>query len=757
MPLRGALAGPRLLLRRLREVMAEPVSPQARLDKIVVHIASNMVAEVCSVYVLRSDGRLELFATEGLNREAVHLTTMRAGEGLVGLIAESAEPLALADAQSHPAFSYKPETGEEIYHSFLGVPILRGGNTLGVLVVQNRARRTYSEEEIEVLQTTAMLIAEMIASGELQSIVRPGAEIALRRPLALTGAAIAEGVGLGHVILHEPRVVVKHIVAEDLQKEERRLAAAIDEVRESIDKLIDRGDQAGPGEHREVLETFRMFAHDQGWLRRLREAVMTGLTAEAAVERVQNDARAKLQRRTDPYMRERLHDLDDLANRLLHQLTGQPFVTANEDLPDNAILVARTMGPAALLDYDRKKLRGLVLEEGGPSSHVAIVARALGIPAVGEIANITDLVEQGDAIIVDGSSGEVQLRPPADVEAAYGEKARLRARRQEQYRKLRDAPSQTVDGVTVDLHMNAGLLVDLPHVEETGAASIGLFRTELQFMVAPKFPRLNAQIALYRAVMESIGDRTVTFRTLDIGGDKILPYMQTFEEENPALGWRAIRIGLDRPGLLRSQLRAMLRAGAGRQMRIMFPMVAQVQEFDAAKALVAREIAHLQRHGHELPIGIKLGVMVEVPSLLWQLDEILERVDFLSVGSNDLVQYLFAADRDNKRVASRFDPLCAPVLRALKSITDKAALTHTPVTLCGEIGGRPLEAMALIGIGYRGLSMTPSSIGPVKAMVLAIHEAELRALMEDLLARRDGAPSIREELRAFAEAKGVPL
>ena len=757
MPLRGALAGPRLLLRRLREVMAEPVSPQARLDKIVVHIASNMVAEVCSVYVLRSDGRLELFATEGLNREAVHLTTMRAGEGLVGLIAESAEPLALADAQSHPAFSYKPETGEEIYHSFLGVPILRGGNTLGVLVVQNRARRTYSEEEIEVLQTTAMLIAEMIASGELQSIVRPGAEIALRRPIALKGAAIAEGVGLGHVILHEPRVVVKHIVAEDLQKEERRLADAINEVRESIDKLIDRGDQAGPGEHREVLETFRMFAHDQGWLRRLREAVMTGLTAEAAVERVQNDARAKLQRRTDPYMRERLHDLDDLANRLLHQLTGQPFVTANDDLPDNAILVARTMGPAALLDYDRKKLRGLVLEEGGPSSHVAIVARALGIPAVGEIANITDLVEQGDAIIIDGSTGEVQLRPPADVEAAYGEKARLRARRQEQYRKLRDAPSVTTDGVSVDLHMNAGLLVDLPHVEETGAASIGLFRTELQFMVAPQFPRLNAQIALYRAVMESIGDRTVTFRTLDIGGDKILPYMQTFEEENPALGWRAIRIGLDRPGLLRSQLRAMLRAGAGREMRIMFPMVAQVQEFDAAKVLVQREIAHLQRHGHDLPIAIKLGVMVEVPSILWQLDEILERVDFLSVGSNDLVQYLFAADRDNKRVSGRFDPLCAPVLRALKSITDKAAVTGTPVTLCGEIGGRPLEAMALIGVGYRGLSMTPSSIGPVKAMVMAIHEGELRALMEQLLARKDGAASIREELRAYAEAKGVPL
>ena len=389
-----------------------------------------------------------------------------------------------------------------------------------------------------------------------------------------------------------------------------------------------------------------------------------------------------------------------------------------------------------------------------PAAPRALLAKS---PAVGDIANITDLVEQGDAIIVDGSSGEVQLRPPADVEAAYGEKARLRARRQEQYRKLRDAPSLTSDGVKIDLHMNAGLLIDLPHVEETGAASIGLFRTELQFMIASQFPRMNAQIALYRAVMEAVGERTVNFRTLDIGGDKILPYMQTFEEENPALGWRAIRIGLDRPGLLRSQLRAMLQAGARRELRIMFPMVAHAAEFDAAKDLVQREIAHLQRHGYDLPAAIKLGVMLEVPSLLWQLDEILARVDFLSVGSNDLVQYLFAADRDNKRVANRFDALSGPVLRALKLIVDKAAATHTPVTLCGEIGGRPLEAMALIGIGYRGLSMTPSAIGPVKAMVMALHEGELRALMEQLLARKDGAASIREELRAFAEAKGVPL
>jgi phosphotransferase system enzyme I (PtsP) len=752
----GALGGPRLLLRRLREVMAEPVSPQARLDKIVVHIAANMVAEVCSVYVLRADGRLELYATEGLNREAVHLTTMRASEGLVGLIAETAEPLALADAQSHPAFSYRPETGEEIYSSFLGVPILRGGNTLGVLDIQNRARRVYTEEEIEALQTTAMLLAEMIASGELQSYAQPGADLAARRALALKGAPLADGVGLGHVVLHEPRIIIKQLVAEDAKHEMERLERAIAAMRDSIDSLIERGNM-GPGEHRDVLETFRMVAHDRGWLRRLREAVNTGLTAEAAVERVQNDARAKLQRRTEPSMRERLHDLDDLANRLLHQLTGQSFVAAHDELPDNAIIVARTMGPAALLEYDRAKLRGLVLEDAGGGSHVAIVARALGIPAAGDVANILDFVEPGDAIIVDGALGDVHVRPTPDIEHAYAEMARLRARRQEQYRKLRDIPAVTRDGVAIDLHMNAGLLVDLQHVAETGAVSVGLFRTELQFMLASRFPRMSEQEQLYRTAIDLAPGATITFRTLDIGSDKVLPYMTQLKEENPALGWRAIRIGLDRPALLRSQLRAMLRAGAGRELRIMFPMIASLGEFEAAKAMVDLEMAHLLRHGREPPGDLKVGIMVEVPSLLWELPDVCRRVDFISVGSNDLMQYFYAADRDNKRVFQRFDPLSPPFLAALKHIADTARGASTPLTLCGEIGGKPLEALALLALGYRGLSMSAAAIGPVKAMVLATDLRLARTFVGNLLTETKSGPKMREALRRFAEDQGIPI
>jgi phosphotransferase system enzyme I (PtsP) len=752
-----APGGPRLLLRRLREVMAEPVTAQARLDRIVVLIASNMVAEVCSLYVARADGPLELFATEGLNREAVHLTTMLPGEGLVGLIAGTAEPLALSDAQRHPAFSYKPETGEEIYHSFLGVPVLRGGATLGVLVVQNRARRTYSEEEIEALQTTAMLLAEMIASGQLQSLARQGAPIAAPRPLSLTGAPIAEGLGLGHVVLHQPRVVVNKIVADDVAFELDRLEKAIDAMRASVDDLIDRSDDGAAGEHREVLEAFRMIAHDRGWLRRLREAVAGGLTAEAAVERVQNDARARLQRQTDPYLRDRLHDLTDIANRLLHQLAGQSLVLLPSELPENAVLVARSMSPAALLDYDRSRLRGVVLEEGGASSHIAIVARALAIPVVSDIPNISEIAEQGDAIIVDGGAGEVQLRPPPDVEASYAEMARLRARQQDQYRALRDRPGLTLDGVEIGLHMNAGLLIDMPHLSETGAQSIGLFRTELQFMLTPRFPRLGAQEAIYRSVLEAAGDRPVTFRTLDIGGDKMLPYMRRLDEENPALGWRAIRIGLDRPALLRTQLRAMLRAAVGRELRVMIPMVSTVGEFASARDLLQQEVAFADRCGRERPREVKFGAMVEVPALLWQIDEIAAQADFLSVGSNDLMQYLYAADRDNKRVSGRFDPLSPSFLRALKTIADAGARHRKPVTLCGEIGGRPLEAMALIGLGYRHFSMAATAIGPVKAMVLSLHAGATTQGLNAMLATPDHRESLRGPLQDLAGRLAVRL
>jgi len=752
-------SGPRVLLRRLRELMAAALEPQERLDRIVREIASNMVAEVCSLYVLRADSVLELYATEGLNPGSVHRVQLRLGQGLVGTIAASARPLSLSDAQKHPAFAYLPETGEEIYNSFLGVPVLRAGRTLGVLVVQNRTMRHYREDEVEALETVAMVLAEMIATGDLARLVRPGVELDLRRPASFSGLSLNEGVGLGHVVLHEPRIVIKNLFAEDPEAELQRLEAALGSLRLSIDDMLSRREVAFEGEHRAVLEAYRMFANDRGWVRRLDEAVRNGLTAEAAVEKVQSDMRARMMRMSDPFMRERMSDFDDLGNRLLRQLLGHGPETLAETLPKDAIVVARSMGAAELLDYPRDRLRGLVLEDGAPNSHVVIVARAMGLPVVGQMKGAVSMAENGDAIIVDGEDGRIHLRPQQDVEAAYAEKVRFRARRQQLYRELRDKPSLSKDGVTVDLMMNAGLSVDLPQLADSGAAGIGLFRTELQFMVAAQFPRAEEQERLYNEVLRAAGGKPVTFRTIDIGGDKVLPYFKdAVPEENPALGWRAIRLTLDRPALLRTQVRALLKAAGGRELRAMLPMVTEVGEIRQAREVIDREVRHLSRFAHDLPTSLKLGAMVEVPSLLFQLDELMQAVDFVSVGSNDLFQFMTATDRGNTRMSDRFDPLSVPFLRALKLVADAGRRWHTPVTLCGELAGRPVSAMALIGIGFRSISMAPAAIGPVKAMLL---ELPVAALSERLAAAMNGGSGVETDVRAllsaFAEEHGIPL
>ncbi|MBB4350806.1 phosphotransferase system enzyme I (PtsP) [Rhizobium cellulosilyticum] len=756
MPIRDLSAGPRVLLKRLRELMAEPLDPQERLDRIVSQIASNMVAEVCSAYVLRSDGVLELYATEGLNKEAVHLSQLQMGQGLVGTIAASAQPLNLSDAQAHPAFRYLPETGEEIYHSFLGVPILRAGRTLGVLVVQNKASRNYREDEVEALETTAMVIAEMIATGDLKKITAPGLELDLTRAVTIQGNGYNEGIGLGHVVLHEHRIVVTNLLNEDSEKEIIRLAEALGSLRISIDDMLSRRDVAQEGEHREVLETYRMFAHDQGWVRRMEEAIHNGLTAEAAVEKVQSDTKARMMRMTDSYLRERMHDFDDLANRLLRQLTGYSGRSMDE-LPSDSIVLARAMGAAELLDYPRANLRGLVLEDGAVTSHVVIVARAMGIPVVGQAVGLVALAENGDAIIIDGDDGQVHVRPMPDLQNAYEEKVRLRAKRQEQFRALRSVESLTRDGRHISLNMNAGLLVDLPQLAESGAQGIGLFRTELQFMIASTMPKLEEQEAFYRSVIKQAAGRPVTFRTLDIGGDKVVSYFRAQEEENPALGWRAIRLALDRPGLLRTQLRALLKASAGAELRMMIPMVTEVSEIRAVRDLLQKEVQYLSKFGHTLPRKLQFGAMLEVPALMWQLDELMAEVDFVSVGSNDLFQFSMAADRGNARVSERFDILGKPFLRMLRDIARAGERNRTLVTLCGEMAGKPLSAMALIGVGFRSVSMAATSIGPVKAMLLGLDagqlEAEMNAALDDI---RSHEP-IRELLLKFAEANNIPL
>ena len=745
----------RVIMRRLREIMSEPGDGQERLDKIVKQIAGVMVAEVCSIYLKRQDGSLELFATEGLNPKAVHVVRMNRGEGLVGRCAELNITVNEPEASSHPAFSYRPETGEEIYHSLLAVPIGRSGQVLGVLVVQNRMQKEYSDEDVEVLQATAMVVAEHLVTG---AVAGAGTAIELERSLSavIQGEQMAEGIALGHIVLHEPRIVVTHLMAEDPAAELMRLETAISALRASLDEMFDHEHLSGAGEHRDVLEAYRMFAHDKGWERRLREAVEGGLTAEAAVERVQNSTRARMLRQNDAYWRERQRDLDDLSDRLLRILAGRiTSADAPSALPPDTILVARTMGPAELLDYDRRRLRGLIVEDGSGQSHVAIVAKALGIAAVGQARGVVERVNAGDAAIVDAMTGEVHLRPSADVISAYSDKVRFLARRQRQYRALRDVPAVTSDGVKVDLHINAGLIVDMPHLQDSGADGVGLFRTELLFMLSNTLPKVQRQADSYSAILARADGKPVVFRTLDIGGDKVLHYLRQPKEENPAMGWRAVRMGLDRPALLRTQVRALLRAAAGQELRVMIPMVSMAREMDLVRALIDKECAIMDAKGHEAPKKVLVGAMIEVPCLLFELDAPMPRVDFVSVGSNDLMQFMYAADRTNARVGSRYDSLSPAPLRALRSLVQSAQRHGVPVTLCGEMAGRPIEAMALIALGFLSLSMAPASIGPVKSMILGLNTGRAAKLVDELV--ENGAANIREQLDCLAKSEGIDV
>jgi phosphotransferase system, enzyme I, PtsP len=752
----GSISGTRRLLRRLRDIMAGSGTPQERLDRIVRIVAAEMVAEVCSAYVMRAGEVLELFATEGLRPEAVHRTRLRIGEGLVGVIAATARPLALADAQSHPDFAYRPETGEEIYHSLMGVPILRGGRVLGVLVVQNRSLRHYTEDEIEVLQTIAMVVAELAATGEL---VNP-LEIAQSQgggllPLRLVGIRLNPGLAVAPAVLHEPRLLIRQLVAEDVEGELKRLRCGVTTMRSAIDELVATSRGLGTGEHRDVLETYRMFAADRGWVGRIADAIRSGLTAEAAVQKIRDETRTRMMQVSDPYLRERLLDLEDLANRLQQHLSGRPPSAASADLPAEFILVARAMGPAELMDYAHRRIVGLVLEEGSPTAHVAIVARALDIPVVGRVEDATSRIEVGDIVIVDGDHAQVMVRPSEDIHQSVAATVEAQARRRAIYDSLRSAASVTLDGIQIKLLLNAGLLIDLPQLRATGAEGIGLFRTEIPFMVRDSFPDVKDQTEFYRSVFERAEGSTVVFRTLDIGGDKVLPYLAHAVEDNPAMGWRAIRIGLDRPAMLRQQLRALIRAAEARPLFVKFPMIAEIAELERARAILDMELARAAKEGRVLPAAIKIGVMLEVPSLLWQLPSLCERIDFLSIGTNDLVQFLFACDRGNPRLADRYDPLSMPMLALFREVIARTRDARVPLSMCGEMAGSPIEAMALIALGFRTLSMAAPAIGPVKMMIRSLDAAAVAAFLDEIACRPDH--SLRPRLEAYARDHNIAL
>jgi len=746
----------REILRRLHDVMAARTGAEAKLGQVVRIVAEALSSEVASIYLLR-DGMLELHATKGLSQAAVHVTRLAMGQGLVGVIAATREPLSLAEAREHPDFAYRPETGEELFHSFAGVPIVRRESAIGVLAVQHLEPRAYDDVEIEALQTVAMALSELIhGAGMVDDADAARARAANSAPGRLAGLKLVDGLARGVAVFHQPRVVIEHTVADDTEAERLRVQTGFRRLREHIDTMMGQAEFSAGDDHHEVLETYKMFAYDEGWLRRINEAIDTGLTAEAAIERVQARTRARMRSIEDPYLRERLLDLDDLANRLLRIVSGQLGTAAQLGLPGDTILLARNLGPAELLEYDRRFLKGVVLEEGSLTAHVTIVARAMGVPMLGRIRELFGQVSEGDELIVDAGNGALLVRPPIAMVKSYDEMRAAIARRAKSFARLRDKPAISRDGRRIQVMMNAGLADDTQALEATGADGIGLFRTEFQFLVSATLPRRERQQALYRHMLDAAGDRPVVFRTVDIGGDKTVPYLSGGEhDENPAMGWRALRLALGRNGLMKVQARALLEAAAGRTLNIMFPMVSEPWEFAEAKALVEAQRALLARQGHALPAHVAYGAMIEVPALIEVLDQLLPMTDFVSIGTNDLTQFLFAADRANPQLADRYDWLSPAILRVIRRIVRAAAAAGKPVTVCGEMGGRPLEALALLAIGIERLSITPAGIGPIKAMIISADLAAASAAMQAWL----DAPgsNIREGLSALAAAQGVDL
>lgn len=752
-----AAASAREILRRLHDVMASRTAPQAKLNAVVGIVGEAMASEVCSIYLLR-EGVLELFATRGLAQEAVHVTKLALGEGLVGTIAQEVEILNLDEAASHPDFVQNPETGEERFRSFAGVPIIRRERAIGVLSVQHVDPRRYDEVEIEALQTVAMVLSELIANAELVDAAGAGTtRPQSTAPMRIPGLKLVEGMALGYAVFHQPRVHVEHTVAEDTEAERHRVYAAFDKMREQIERIAAQAEFGVGGEHEEVLETYKMFAYDEGWSRRINEAIDSGLTAEAAIERVQQRTRMRMRQIDDPLLADRMHDLEDLSNRLLRIVSGQMGTAAQMGLRQDTILIARNLGPAELLEYDRRRLKGVLLEEGSLTAHVTIVARAMGVPVLGRVRDVRRLIGDGDLLLLDVTAGNVFARPSAAMEEAFDTALELRQRRHAAFAALRDAAPVSKDGQRITLMVNAGLRDDVAALTLTGADGIGLFRTEFQFLVSATLPSRERQQRLYRDVLDAAGDRPVVFRTVDIGGDKALPYLNKDDgqEENPAMGWRAIRLALERGGLMKLQARALLEAGAGRTLNVMFPMVSEPWEFVEARDLFELQRAWLEARGRRLPAEIRYGAMLEVPALAEQLDVLLPNIAFLSVGTNDLTQFLFAADRANPKLAERYDWLSGAILRFLHRLVAPTRAAGVELTVCGEMGGRPLEAMALIGLGIERLSITPAAVGPIKAMVRSLDRAALSTHLADLL--RNPPRDMRGALAAWASENGVEL
>lgn len=728
----------------MRESLA---SGAASLPDIARLVARELPADASVIYVARAGEILELAATHGLNVNAVGHTRLRVGEGIIGMVAASGDTLNLADAQNHPRYVYRAEIGEDAMASLLAVPVKRAGRILGVIAVMSRQARIFAPVEVESLATVAMLLAEILARAGATDLPEEGFSESLPRRYA--GHILSPGIARGKILAYGASPPIARLLTDDPGAELKRLEKAVDDSNRNLDGLI-AASLPGGNAPRDVLDAYRMVSQSAGWLTQVRQAIEDGLTAETAVDKVTRNLRERMRRIADPYLRERLADIEDMIGRLMVALGGIP---AKPERADGLLLLVRRLGPADLLDWHARGIAGVAIEEASPSGHAAILARALGLPALAVDRGAVEAGNAGDEALLDAEGATLILRPGPEVIQVYDRALAARSVRAAALLAYRDVPAVTRDGMPISLMLNVGLALELDQLERTGADGIGLYRTEIAALAAGGIPDVAGQAAEYSRVMDRAGGRRVQFRTLDLGADKLLPGEANQDEENPAMGWRSLRVGLDRPAILRRQLRALLLGAQGRPLAIMFPMVATVEEFRAARDLLEAEAARIR----PAPERLEAGTMIEVPSLLFQLPGLLAEADFVSVGTNDLMQFLFAADRGTPELADRYDTLSAPVLEMLERLVVACNEAGVPLSVCGEAAGRPLDALAFAAIGVNTFSMSGTAILPVKALLVAADLNALRPVLREL--RRAGAAggSIREPLAAWAREHNLPI
>lgn len=726
------------MLNTLRKIVQEVNAAKdlkAALSIIVQRVKEAMGSQVCSVYLLDPEtNRFVLMATDGLNKRSIGKVSMAPSEGLVGLVGSREEPLNLEDAASHPRYRYFAETGEERYASFLGAPIIHHRRVMGVLVVQQKERRQFDEGEEAFLVTMSAQLAGVIAhaeaTGSIRGLGRQGKGVQEAKFIGVPGAPGA-AVGTAVVVLPPADLnVVPDRSVDDIAAELELFDKALGWVREDMQELSEKLATQLRKEERALFDVYLMMLEDAALGNEVRKIIRTGQWAQGALRQVVLDHVKRFELMDDAYLRERASDVRDLGRRLLAYLQEERKISLV--YPDNTILVSEELSPAMLGEVPEGKLAGLISVTGSGNSHVAIFARAMGIPTVMGVVDLPYSKIDGIKLIVDGYHGEVFTNPSELLSKQYADVVEEERQLTEGLDALRALPCETLDGHRMPLWVNTGLLADVARAQQRGAEGVGLYRTEVPFMVNERFPSEKEQLATYREQLQAFHPLPVTMRTLDIGGDKSLSYFP-IKEENPFLGWRGIRVTLDHPEIFLVQTRAMLKASEGlNNLRILLPMISGIQELEEALHLIHRAWGEVRDEGIDVPLP-PIGMMIEIPAAVYQTRELARQVDFLSVGSNDLTQYLLAVDRNNPRVADLYDFLHPAVLQALQKVVNDAHLEGKPVSICGEMAGDPAAAVLLLAMGFDSLSMNATNLPKVKWLLRQITQSKARELLGQVM------------------------